>query len=557
MHLPTPTSYYFCHKHKPMQLSKTRLLLLSLFSGLLLTLAWPVGGFPGLLFVALVPLLFVEEYYMLNKQQYGRWGIFRWAYLSFFVWNALTTWWIWNSTAFGAIMAVIFNSLFTALAFTVYHISRRTLRNGKHFRWLLVVYWIAWEYFHLNWDLSWSWLNLGNGFASYIKWVQWYEYTGTLGGTAWVLIANILIFDVLKDVIQKTARIRWGIAGLIVVWIGLPLWFSLHTYHNYREAGPTADVVVVQPNIDPWAEQYTLPVSEVFRRNIGQAEPLLDSTVNFLVCPESALQETIWLNNYRSSASLQMIDNFLKNHPGITIVIGASTFRYYEPGEPLSPTVRRFADGKGYYDAYNTAFVVDTTPDAGYYHKSKLVPGPEKMPFPQLLRPFQEIAFDLGGTTGSLGLSPERTAFRHAGTGTPFGVAICYESVYGDFMNGFVKNGASLLFVVTNDGWWGKTAGHRQHLSFSSLRAVETRRSIARSANTGISCFINQRGDILQPLPYWTAGAIRGKPVLNEELTFYVRQGDYIGRIAGLTALLFLLVTLTTGLINRKRKLRA
>jgi apolipoprotein N-acyltransferase len=235
------------------------------------------------------------------------------------------------------------------------------------------------------------------------------------------------------------------------------------------------------------------------------------------------------------------------------MIIGASTFKHYEPGERLSATVRKYKNGNGHYDAFNTAFVIDSTAGIGYYHKSKLVPGPEKLPFPQMLRPFQEFAFDLGGTVGSLGLSPERTVFTNSSNGIKYSAVVCYESIYGEFMAQFVRNGAELLFIITNDGWWGHTDGHRQHFSFAILRAIETRRCIARSANTGISGFVNQRGDIMQQTPYWQQAAISQTLLAQSELTFYTKHGDYLGRLALFTSGLFVLLTLVMGLLNRKK----
>ncbi|MCD4736363.1 MAG: hypothetical protein K8R53_09985, partial [Bacteroidales bacterium] len=155
-------------------MSKYHLLSLSVLSGLIFTLAWPINGFPALLFFAFVPLLVIENYIYSNKKSYL--SLFLYSYIAFIIWNALTTWWIWNSTPV-AIAAWILNSLFMSIVFLLFHATRRKVFNvGKGYI-VLFIYWLAFEYLHLNWELSWSLLNLGNGFAAYYKWIQWYEYT--------------------------------------------------------------------------------------------------------------------------------------------------------------------------------------------------------------------------------------------------------------------------------------------------------------------------------------------------------------------------------------------
>ena len=124
---------------------------------------------------------------------------------------------------------------------------------------------------------------------------------------------------------------------------------------------------------------------------------------------------------------------------------------------------------------------------------------------------------------------------------------ICYESIFGEYVTGYVQKGAELIFIITNDGWWKNTPGYKQHMSFARLRAIETRRSIARSANTGISCFINQRGDVSQPTGWWVDAAIKGTINANDEITFYVKYGDYIARIS-----LFVSALLLLNLVVRK-----
>ena len=103
--------------------------------------------------------------------------------------------------------------------------------------------------------------------------------------------------------------------------------------------------------------------------------------------------------------------------------------------------------------------------------------------------------------------------------------------------NGIVTNGN----IITNDGWWDDTPGYRQHQAYARLRAIEFRRSVARSANTGISCFINQRGEVQQATNWWVPTAIRQKINYNSELTFYARHGDFLGTLSLFGALGFLL----------------
>ncbi|NCC73803.1 MAG: apolipoprotein N-acyltransferase [Sphingobacteriia bacterium] len=528
---------------------------LSILSGLILSLGWPMYGFPWLLFFGFVPLLFIEDHIQQNFHNFHKYSILKYSYVAFIVWNTLTTWWIWNSTIFGAIMAVLLNSLFMAVVFWLFHLSKKSFYSRSNAIYLLIIFWIAFEYLHLDWDLSWPWLNLGNGFANYTKWVQWYEFTGTLGGTFWILLLNILFFKLIKKILGKTegsvSILSNSITALLVLTI--PMIFSIILFSNYEESGESVEVIISQPNIDPYTEQYNTPVKEVIDKTLGIAEPLITEKTRFLVCPESALQESIWHHVAEESRSVVLIRRFLEKYPQVNIVIGASTFRLFEENEPPTRTARQFADVEKYYDAYNTALFINDSAPVGLYHKSKLVPGPEKMPFQRLLKPLQHLAFDLGGTVGSLGTSAERTVFSSKCGHYHVPAIICYESVYGNFTAEFVRNGANILFIITNDGWWDNTPGHQQHFLFAPLRAIETRRSIARSANTGISAFINQRGDILQTTEYWVPDAIKTTLQANTKFTFYVKHGDYIGRICTFLGIFLLLIALTASVINRDK----
>ena len=227
-----------------------RNIILSIISGLLLAIGWPTYGFPVFLFIGFVPLLLAE--YNLRNQKHSKRKVFGLAYLTFFIWNIIATWWIYNSTAAGMWFAEIANTLLMTLVFLVYHIvaKRTTFTIGSIF---LMCFWMSFEYFHLQWQFSWPWLNLGNGFSSFTSWVQWYEYTGTFGGTLWIWIVNIGVCkSVLLYIEHKDKTILYRSAlrnGLIII---VPIIISVIILKTYKENGKDIEVVILQPNINPY-----------------------------------------------------------------------------------------------------------------------------------------------------------------------------------------------------------------------------------------------------------------------------------------------------------------
>jgi len=225
----------------------------------------------------------------------------------------------------------------------------------------------------------------------------------------------------------------------------------------------------------------------------------------------------------------------------LNIILGAQSYNIY-PNSKNSPTAtaNKITDGR-WIDIYNSAFQFSNNYQPQFYHKSKLVVGVEFMPYKKFLEPIiGEVLLDFGGTVATRGIQNSRTNFLSK---EKFVVApiICYESIYGSFITEYVRNGAQLLVVISNDAWWGNTEGHRQLLSYSRLRAIENRRSIARSANTGISAIIGKNGEILKKIDYNKKDILIGNIKLENGLTFYTKYGDYIARIA---LLLFILTIL-------------
>jgi apolipoprotein N-acyltransferase len=515
---------YFC----AMQLGAMTLRrsLCVLLSAALLSTGWlGLSGLP--LLVALIPLLWISDSYGTTCRDW--WRMCGWASLTFILWNAATIWGLWYATPVGPIAATIVSTVLNLLAFMLYHTVSKRARRALAYT-LLVSGWIATEYWYTVGEISFPWLLLGNGFAGDPWAIQWYEYTGIFGGSLWALLANLTIYEALRT---PTRRLGWIRAAVVV---GAPLLLSGVLWTRYQTSQRTMQVSVVQPNIDCYDKFHAAPEYQVDNL-LSLLQSLPDST-QMIAFPETALIEGFNESLLTESATIHRFTHALTvYHPQATLVTGADTYRIYPTG--MQSSTARFRNGF-WFDRFNTALQLDSCTLSNIRHKSRLVIGVEKMPVQWLFNWLEFLVIDLGGTTGQLGVDHHPTNF--VADNTPFVPAICYESVYGAFLGEFVQRGAQFLLIITNDGWWGDTAIHRQHFDFARLRAIEHRRAVARCANTGISGFINARGEVVgEPLGWDCRGSLTQRVELRTEQTFYTRYGDYLGRIAEYLMLLCIL----------------
>ncbi len=515
-------------------------ILLSVLSGVLLSLAWL--GFPGwTLFFAFIPLLYLDNFFIEQKDNYRGVSFLGHAFLAALIWNVLTTFWVANATLAGALMAFLINSFLMSIVWWLAHTARRNFKSNLGY-FALIVFWISFEYMHYHWDFEWPWLHLGNGFANNIKMVQWYEFTGVFGGTLWVLIMNILLFKIGLN-FQKKQPIKNYIypISIFIILLVIPFSISLIMYYSYVEKENPKHISIVQPNVDPYSESYDLVAeTKKMKKFIELTGSVTSNETDFIIGPETVFENP----GYWNEAELQSnkfyinLSKMINGYSNAEIIFGVSSYKIYND-KKLAPASAR-VNGDVTYDRFNSAIFIERSGKSQIYHKSKLVVGVEKMPFMKSLGFLKDIVINIGGTTGSLGRQTEPSNFVSK-DGTQVAPVICYESIFGEYVTGYIQQGAELIFIITNDGWWKNTPGYKQHLSYASLRAIETRRSIARAANTGISCFINQRGDISQPTNWWVEAAIKGTINANSKITFYVKYGDFIARISSFVSVLLLL----------------
>lgn len=533
-----------------------RWLGLSTLSGVLLALGFPPLPLTMLLFVAWVPLLIVEDEIRQAKTTEPANttpNLLPYAYHAFAVWNILTTWWVDNTAFFAGIVAIWLNAAFMSVPFWLFSQTKRIIPRVAYGA--FIAYWIAFEMLHLHWEITWPWLNLGNAFARFPSWIQWYEFTGTFGGTLWVLVANVILFFILRKIksqppgssLPRGQLLQWALVVLV------PIGISLVMYYTYHEQGRPVEVLVVQPNYEPHYQKFNVPQGEQLETLLQLTEGAIKPETRYVVFPETVF-EGINLYAIRSAHVIRPLQRLMARHPDAVLVMGVGGYKVLRSGDPITRATRRQGEGDKLvlWEAYNAAIqIADGQDSIPVYLKSKLVPGAEILPYPTIFFFLKPLADKLGGSVEGLGTQPRRSVFVSKwGKVAP---VICYESVFGDYHADYVRAGAEATFIMTNDGWWDNTPGHKQHLMYACLRAIETRRAIARSANTGISCFINQRGDIMQPTRYGEKAAIRGTIHFNDSITFYVRWGDLIGRIGVFTTFILLLNTAVKGYLQYRK----
>ena len=369
-------------------------------------------------------------------------------------------------------------------------------------------------------------MNLGNWLGQLPKWIQWYEYSGVLGGTLWILIINVLLYLATVKLINKQYKRSVSLTSVGIVFLILPIVISESVHRNIEQNGKPKRFLVVQPNINPYTEKYN---SSLFEKQVEQQISSAISSdlteIDCVVFPESSFPVYLNEGEINLNSFIERIENELVDGFGVVVLGGFYSYKL---------------QGKDTL-FFNAAFMVDTNRISQIYHKSKLVIGVEKMPFEQYFLFLKKWNLDFGGFNNSLGIDSQRKVFISSKNDLKLAPIICYESVYGEFVSEFINSGATIISVITNDAWWGETPGYRQHLMHSQLRAIESRRSVVRSANTGVSCFINQKGEIEAEIAPWRSEVLAGKVFSNNYLTFYTRNGDFIG-LFGVFSAIFLII---------------
>ena len=507
-------------------MNKYTLVGLSVMGGILSGLAW-TGWCSGLiLLIAFVPFFLIENYLFENPKRFTPNAFFIYLLPGFVIFSLIALGWMRVASITGAICVIMGLSFLMAFTTWLAHIVRLRAGNLPGFI-SMITFWLGYEYISLNINIISPWLNLGNGLSKDILFIQWYDVTGTAGGSLWILLSNLFLAIVLVTSLAKKKKN----AVYLIIWlliIIIPSFASIYRYYTIKLNNQNgSEVIIIQPNTDPYTEKFTIPFEDQLKKVITQANSRITEKTEWVITPETTIDDPANLDDLANDKYVKMIKGMIKQYPRIDVVTGLVTYRLY-PAMKEAPTVSaRKIDASGlYYDHFNSAVQIDSGKSFGIYHKSKLVPGIEMQFSNGPGRFITRILPYLGGTRWGYGIQEDRVCFEHTSTFMKIAPVICYESVFGKFVTDYVKKGAEAIFIITNDGWWKNTNGYKQHLYYASLRAIETRRPVVRAANTGVSSLIDIRGKRTYETGWWTRAIIKGEIYPETRITTYVKYGD-------------------------------
>jgi apolipoprotein N-acyltransferase len=523
------TSSIFPHKEK--LLNKFLWIFLSLFSALLLNLSFPYPGYSWLAWISLVPffiILFTEKLKRVTLSALITGVLFNVVYLD----------WMKEYKHVASLPGGVFaEMLFFLFATLLFWFLSRNLKSTWLRAFVCTAGWFVIDYLKTIGFLGFPWGIIGYSQYRNLLMIQNASVLGVWGIDFIILYCNVtialLIVEIIRSSPPKPSPINLYILGgfllLAVVFGVIKLGEEKKGEFRKVRAG------VIQANFDPWSPQ----VEENLSKEFNLTMKALKYDPDLIVWSESSVPFPYEYYLKRGNTHAVKVHNFIRyvNRP---FLFGSIEFDgTYENGEFRG-------------DFYNVAIFYNQDALRTMYRKIHLVPFGEWFPFDRLF-PFVERILEAAGA-GDFKPGKEYVVF-DAGE-FRFSVLICFEDVFGNLTRGFIPGKPELFINVTNDAWTGSEKAEVQHFSLSVFRTVETRRSLLRVANGGVTACINPYGRVIDMLPLFTSDYLVCDVPLGDkdDKTFYTRFGDIFPQIAAIVICVFFLVTVLKKVIDRMKK---
>jgi apolipoprotein N-acyltransferase len=496
--------------------------ILLLMGGLILGISFTPFPFPFtlLIFVGLVP------YFVVINRRTTLASISRATFIFAFIFSLITIYWVgsWSSEAdpylmMAGVALLIAYPCVMLIPSTLYYLAKKVFPKLDAF-WLFPIFWVTFEYLLTLTDLRFPWVLLGHGLAKFNLFIQGADILGTNGLSLVVAYINVLLF---KSIGAKQTENNLNLKpALIAIVIFLSLMiYGIYKVSTFKISDSKIKVGIVQPNLNPWDKWSTGNLGQLTKEYLDLSKKCVDEGAKLILWPETALPVYVFGGNYNIVED--SIFNFL-NRNKVSLLTGMPDIIYFFDQNKIPEYAKYAKQGDYYFATYNAVLGLNAgSREIQRYGKMKLVPLGEKVPFADQITFLADI-FKWGVGIGEWNIGKDTTVFKiyidNVDT-IKVGGLVCYESVDPVFVTAFVKKGAELITVVTNDSWYGKSSGPYQHKDFAMLRAVENRRSVVRCANGGISCIINAQGEILSETELFTKTTLVGDVPLQNEITFY------------------------------------
>lgn len=503
-------------------------------SAVFICLSFPPFKLSFLAWFAFIPLFFMFQAETSKRIILGK------SYLFLLIAHVFTLYWICFSTVMGGVLAIAVNPVFMLFPITIWLFFRKKLGSEILQLLLLGFLWIGFELLLSLWELAFPWMILGNTQYLFYYELQWASVGGIWLISSFVMVLNILFYFSLKYFLsgndtKARSLLNNALTFLIVIFIG----GFLIPFTNSDSIGKLK-VGVVQPNIDPWEKWENESEIQQVEQMEKQSELLkqTNSDMSLVVWPETSVP--FYLLDSKGNAFRESLTE-LSIRNNFAVATGFPHLLVYEDSTTAPPSARYSEWRKKYYHHFNAATVIDRDAEPVPYKKISLVPFAERVPWIDLYPFMKDLRFNLAGL-GGWGKGLDTINFKlQDNSKAVFPTAICYESAFPELMRSFTGKGATFLAVITNDGWWGNTSGYHQHFEFSRMRAIENHRWVVRSANNGISGFIDQNGNVIQQTEYWVQAEIADEIELYDNQTLYVRFGDWLPKLFLLFSLLIII----------------
>jgi apolipoprotein N-acyltransferase len=547
--------------------STSRTCLPLILSGLLLSLSYPSYPYVRLEVLAwvwMVPLLLSLKEVKSFPRFLGR------VYLTMLITSIIGMSWLMMSTVLGTFLLFFVGAGIFTMPFVAFYFIRQTF-GWRVALWSAPLVWTAWDWLYLQSEGSIGWLAMGVTQSNLYWLVQYIDITGMWGITFWLVLFNVLVvmaveggqfsvfsFRLSVEPLLKTqnSKFKTAISRLAFVaclMLVVPLCYSVYVFVKAARTSEGADreisVLLVQPNINPWEKLTEQSRPAVLRKTINltnKALAELETKPDLIIWPETAVpyvlaeqkdvRETVYRGITRWETPLLTGLFAMGDAEGSKTSASEDKQQkrgFFNGAALLSPKSQEA--GK--------RFNVESSP---VYHKRVLMPFIERVPYVDRFPALQRLAIDFGAGDGiSRGreaiVFPLRT---QQGDETKLAAAICYEYLYPAEMAELVRNGAQMVALITNEGWFSRTHGEYQMAAFSRLRSIETRRAMARTANTGMTWLLDKYGRVYQQSPWWSEQTLPGKVALSDEISLYVRYTDYLPKTCAWLTLTLLVLAL-------------